>query len=146
MIPNGEQHGRRLIEALALAPHPEGGWYRKTWRATAPAGERAGGTAILFLLEAGQRSHWHRVDAAEHWLWHAGAPLTLSIAPPGEQAHDHVLGPDILNGQMPQILVPADYWQAASPLDGWALVSCTVTPGFEFAGFSLVPPEWSPSG
>jgi predicted cupin superfamily sugar epimerase len=72
---------RQIIDRLALSPHPEGGWYRETWRANAAPGERATATAILFLLEAGQRSHWHRVDAAELWLWHAGHPLRLLTAP-----------------------------------------------------------------
>ncbi|WP_311270890.1 cupin domain-containing protein [Sphingobium sp. WCS2017Hpa-17] len=139
-----EREGRRLIEALDLAPHPEGGWYRETWRATAAPGERAAGTAILFLLEADQRSHWHRVDADEHWFWHAGAPLILSVAAPREGARDLLLGPDILHGQTPQGWVPAQHWQASTPQSGWTLVSCTVTPGFDFAGFSLAPPDWSP--
>lgn len=141
-----EQAGRQLIEALDLAPHPEGGWYRETWRATAAPGQRAAGTAILFLLEAHQRSHWHRVDADEHWFWHAGAPLILSMAAPGEGASDLLLGPDIIDGQMPQGWVPAHHWQASTPQGGWTLVSCTVTPGFDFAGFSLAPPDWSPPG
>lgn len=141
-----EREGRRLIEALDLAPHPEGGWYRETWRATAAPGVRAAGTAILFLLEAHQRSHWHRVDADEHWFWHAGAPLILSIAAPGEGACDLLLGPDVPAGQMPQGWVPAQHWQASTPQGGWTLVSCTVTPGFDFAGFSLAPPNWAPPG
>ena len=139
-----EQDGKALIAALDLSPHPEGGWYRETWRAPSEAGARAAGTAILFLLEAHQHSHWHRVDADEHWFWHAGAPLTLSIAPADGHASDTILGADILKGQTPQMLVPAHHWQSATPLGGWTLVSCTVTPGFEFAGFTLAPPGWSP--
>ncbi|MEC3949224.1 cupin domain-containing protein [Sphingobium sp. HWE2-09] len=139
-----ERDARALIDQLGLTPHPEGGWYRETWRAAAAPGERAAGTAILFLLEAHQRSHWHKVDADEHWFWHDGAPLTLSIAAPDQPAQDHVLGPDVPNGQMPQIQVPAHHWQAATPQYGWTLVSCTVIPGFDFAGFSLAPPDWSP--
>lgn len=146
MRADDEQDGRALIEALNLAPHPEGGWYRETWRAAAGAGERAGGTAILFLLEAHERSHWHRVDADEHWFWHAGAPLILSVAVEGEAPRDLLLGPDVLAGQAPQGWVPAHHWQAAVPQGGWTLVSCTVTPGFDFAGFSLAPPGWSPAG
>ena len=134
----------RLIEALDLLPHPEGGWYRETWRAEAEPGQRAGGTAIYFLLEGHQHSHWHKVDADEHWFWHAGAPLTLSIAGTGQAAQDWKLGGDVLAGEQPQILVPAHHWQAARPLGGWTLVSCTVMPGFEFSGFSLAPPNWSP--
>ena len=131
-----------LIAALQLAPHPEGGWFRETFRQPAPAGGRGLATAILFLLEAGQRSHWHRVDAAELWLWHAGSPLALAIHD-GAPA-EHRLGPDILAGQHPQVLVPPHAWQAADATGGWALVSCVVTPAFDFAGFELAPPGWRP--
>lgn len=125
---------RTLIARHNLAPHPEGGWYRETWRAPAGPGERAAGTAILFLLEQGQSSHWHKVDADELWLWHAGAPLALKI------------GADtaILDAATPQAMVPAGEWQAAHAEEGWVLVSCVVVPGFEFAGFTLAPPHWSP--
>jgi predicted cupin superfamily sugar epimerase len=147
-----EGDARRLIKALDLSPHPEGGWYRETWRGEAMEGERATGTAILFLLEAHQHSHWHKVDADEHWFWHAGAPLALSIAPEGDAAGEvegeavrtMLLGGDVLGGQSPQLRVPAYHWQAAAPVDGWTLVSCTVIPGFDFAGFTLAPPDWSP--
>jgi uncharacterized protein len=136
-----------IIERLELAPHPEGGWYRQTWRAEAAAGERPGGTAIHFLLEAHQRSHWHKVDAAELWLWHAGAPIALSItAEQSAPAVAHRLGGDVLAGEMPQVLVPAGRWQAAEPLGGWALVSCVVVPGFRFDGFELAPSDWRPAG
>jgi uncharacterized protein len=136
---------RALIEALALSEHPEGGWYRETWRADAASGIRPSATAILFLLDHGQRSHWHRVDAAEIWLWHAGSPLTLSIAPGDEDAAvETLLGPDVLAGQSPQHLVPAYHWQAAEAAEGWALVSCIVSPGFDFAGFTLAAPDWTP--
>ncbi|KEQ54219.1 cupin domain-containing protein [Sphingobium chlorophenolicum] len=137
---------RALIETLGLAPHPEGGWYRESWRADASPGERAGGTAIYFLLEAHQRSHWHRVDADEHWFWHGGAPLSLSIAAEHGPVQDRVLGGDILAGQRPQWLVPAHHWQAARPMGGWTLASCVVVPGFEFSGFALAPDGWSPGG
>lgn len=149
---------RALIDRLGLAPHPEGGWYRETWRADAAAGARAAGTAILFLLEQGQRSHWHRVDATEIWFWHAGHPLRLLTAPnergpgwpngggPGRggTVSEVLLGGDIMAGQSPQALVPADHWQATQADAGWGLVSCTVTPGFDFAGFTLAPPGWAP--
>lgn len=137
-------NARALIDALALSPHPEGGWYRETFRAPAAPGGRSAGTAILFLLEAHQRSHWHRVDADEIWFWHAGAPLGLSIAAEGGPAETSILGPGVLAGHSPQLRVPAHHWQAAAPQGGWALVSCTVTPGFDFAGFALAPPEWAP--
>lgn len=130
----------RIIAALALQPHPEGGWYRQTWVGPQVAG-RASGTAILFLLKAGEVSHWHRVDADEIWLWHGGAPLILSMGETGAQ--DHRLGPDVLGGECPQIVVPAGWWQAARPTGAFTLVSCTVSPGFRFAGFELAAPGWS---
>jgi len=136
---------RALIETLGLAPHPEGGWYRETWRAEAAAGQRGVATAIHFLLEVGQRSHWHRVDAAELWLFHAGSPLLLETAPSGAGPVAAArLGPDVLAGEVPQLLVPPDHWQAASADRGWALVSCVVAPAFDFAGFELAPPGWAP--
>jgi predicted cupin superfamily sugar epimerase len=128
-----------VIAALGLAPHPEGGHYRETWRDPDPPGGRGAGTAILFLLAAGEASHWHRVDAAELWLWHAGAPLTLRI---GEALLR--LGPDLTDGQVLQGLVPAGAWQAAMSEGAWTLCSCVVTPAFRFAGFELAPPGWEP--
>lgn len=132
-----------MIAALRLAPHPEGGWYRETWRADAEPNARAAGTSILFLLEAGQSSHWHRVDATEIWLFHAGTPLTLRTFETGLTTVR--LGPDATAGDTPQHVVPAGAWQAATAGDGWALVGCVVVPGFDFAGFELAPPGWSPA-
>jgi predicted cupin superfamily sugar epimerase len=129
-----------VIAALGLAPHPEGGHYRETWRDAPPDGARGAATAILFLLREGERSHWHRVDAAELWLWHAGAPLTLHRAP----GPDLPLGPSLAAGQTLQGLVPAHSWQAATPSGSWSLVSCLVAPAFDFAGFTLAPPGWTP--
>lgn len=131
----------RIIAALGLAPHPEGGWYRQTWIAEAGPEARATGTAILFLLRSGERSHWHRVDAAEIWHFHAGAPLILSIAAEATgPARDTRLGPDVLAGEAPQGIVPAGHWQAARPTGDWTLVGCTVSPGFRFEGVELAPP------
>jgi len=136
---------KALIEALRLAPHPEGGWYRETWRAEAPAGERASATAILFLLEAGQGSHWHKVDATELWLFHAGSPLRLLTAPDDAGPVAEVrLGADVLAGEQPQCRIAPHRWQAAEADRGWALVSCIVSPGFEFEGFTLAAPGWAP--
>ena len=136
---------RALIEALQLAPHPEGGWYRETWRAEALPGERASATAILFLLEEGQRSHWHKVDATELWLFHAGSALTLSTAAGDDGPIRRVqLGSSVLGGEQPQVRIAAGEWQSAEADRGWALVSCIVSPGFEFAGFTLAPPGWAP--
>jgi len=136
----------RIIAALDLSPHPEGGWYRQTWQGEAVGG-RAVGTAILFLLKAAERSHWHRVDADEVWLWHAGAPLSLRMAPDaaGPVTETH-LGGDVLAGQAPQAVVPKGWWQAAVPQGGWVLVSCTVSPGFRFEGFNLAPQGFTIGG
>ena len=129
-----------LILRHGLSPHPEGGPYRETIRLPALPGQRSPMTAILFLLDRGERSHWHRVDAAELWLWHAGSPLLLHSDEDGRSTTRR-LGPDA-----PQGLIPAHGWQAAEAPDGWALVSCVVAPGFDFAGFELAPPGWLPSG
>lgn len=137
---------KRLITELKLAPHPEGGWFRETWRAPAAiSGQRDAATAILFLLEPGQKSHWHRVDAAELWLFHAGSPLLLRTAD-GDDANirEHFLGADPFAGQTPQHLVEAGQWQAAEAAAGWSLVACVVVPGFAFDGFQLAAPGWCP--
>ena len=136
---------RALIEALDLQPHPEGGWYRETWRADAGEGERASATAILFLLQAGERSHWHKVDATELWLFHSGSGLQMLTAASDAGPVEHVrLGADVLAGEQPQLRVPPGHWQAAEADRGWALVSCIVSPGFEFDGFTLAAPRWRP--
>ena len=145
------QRGRRLsdaralIDTLGLASHPEGGWYHETWRADAAEGQRAAATAILFLLEEGQSSHWHKVDATELWLFHAGSPLRLLTAPSEEGPVQSIrLGADVLAGEVPQARIAPGAWQAAEADRGWALVSCIVSPAFEFAGFTLAPPGWAP--
>lgn len=140
---------QNLIEQLGLAAHPEGGWYRETWRSAAGADGRASGTAILFLLGAGEASHWHRVDAAELWLWQAGDPLELRLAASDDgPTRSVILGADVGAGQQLQGLVAPDEWQAARPFGetrhGYTLVSCVVVPGFDFAGFTLAPPGWEP--
>lgn len=129
-----------VIARLDLQPHPEGGWYRETWRAPAPEGQRAGGTSILFLLEAGQKSHWHRVDAAELWIFQDGAPLTLRTAPVGGPVVEVLMGRE---HALQHVVQPGE-WQAAQAGEGWALVACVVVPGFEFAGFEMAPPGWEP--
>ncbi len=134
-----------IIRLLELQPHPEGGHFRETFRdAEAPDG-RARSTAIYFLLRAGERSHWHRVDAVEVWHYYSGAPLTLRIALPGEAAMTIRLGPNLAAGERPQAMVPAHAWQAAESLGAWTLVGCTVAPGFRFGGFELAPPKWEPA-
>ncbi|MEO1093124.1 MAG: cupin domain-containing protein [Pseudomonadota bacterium] len=135
----------RLIETLGLVPHPEGGHYAETYRAPASGTARSAVTAIYFLLRAGERSHWHRIDATEIWHYQAGEPLQLEIADDGG-THRHRLGPNVLSGDVGHAVVPPGRWQAAAPLGAWTLVSCTVAPGFAFEGFELAPPGWSPPG
>ena len=131
----------RIAAALGLAPHAEGGRYRQTWSAEARPGERPAGTAILYLLAEGERSHWHRVDATEIWHFHAGAPLVLSMAETvAGPRQDLRLGPDVPGGEAPQGIVPAGWWQAARSAGPWTLVGCTVLPGFRFEGFELAAP------
>lgn len=134
-----------VIARLGLEPHPEGGHYAETYRHPASGGERGACTAIYYLLRAGERSRWHAVDAVEVWTWHAGAPLRLRIAD-GATTTAVVLGPDLAAGQRPQAVVAPHAWQAAEPLGGWVLVGCIVAPAFDFAGFTLAPPDWEPNG
>lgn len=123
-----------VVARLGLEPHPEGGWFRETHR-------DAASTAIYFLLAAGQESRWHRVHgSAEVWLWHAGAPLVLSIGPTSLS-----LGADLAAGQRPQAVVPPGAWQKARSLGDWTLVSCTVAPGFDFANFEMAVDGWEPA-
>ncbi|MCX5384512.1 cupin domain-containing protein [Streptomyces sp. NBC_00083] len=136
-----------LVALLQLEPHPEGGWFRETWR-TAPSavpdgypGPRPFATGIYFLLHPGEASRWHRVRSDELWLWHRGSPLTLRLGGTGatsEEESTAVLGPDVASGQRPQLLVPAGTWQAAEPVgDEPVLVSCIVAPGFDFEDFEM---------
>jgi predicted cupin superfamily sugar epimerase len=145
-----------VIRLLELKPHPEGGYFRKTFRDAPPpdplaqaregkvGGVRAASTAIYFLLARGERSHWHRIDAAEVWHWHAGAALALNIA--CASGREHVtLGSNLAAGERPQAIVPAHAWQSAQSLGEWTLCGCTVAPGFEFAKFELAPRGWEPT-
>lgn len=133
-----------IIRELGLTRHPEGGWYVETFRDAQGVGGRAHSTAIYFLLRKGERSHWHRVDAVECWLFHAGAPLELGLSEDGRTSRTVRLGAALLEGERPQVVVPRSAWQAARTLGEWTLVSCTVAPGFEFKGFELAPPGWAP--
>lgn len=132
-----------IIAALGLEPHPEGGHFRETFRDAADSG-RATSTAIYYLLKGGERSHWHRVDAAEVWHFYAGAPLALEQSGQAGEVGRAILGSDIAAGERPQIVIPAGVWQSAVSLGTWTLVGCTVAPGFEFSGFEMAPPGWSP--
>lgn len=134
-----------VVAALDLRPHPEGGHYRELWRDAPGDGGRGAGTAIYYLLAAGERSHWHRVDAAECWHWYAGAPLALTISPDGHDVEAINLGPDLGADQRPFALVPKGAWQSAVPLGPWTLVGRTVSPAFRFKGFELAAPDWRPN-
>lgn len=131
-------NAQEIIKRLDLSPHPEGGHYRQTWGAENDG--RPTGTCIYFLLSKGESSHWHKVDATEIWLFHAGDPLVLSLSlDDAGPAVDHLLTPDLQAGA-PQLIVPEGHWQAARSTGDWTLVSCTVSPGFQFDGFTLAPP------
>ena len=139
---------REVIGLLDLKPHPEGGHYRETFRDPARTlgprqAQRSVSTAIYFLLAQGERSHWHRLDAAEIWHYYAGAPLKLEIVD-GAKEEIFRLGADIHAGEVPQVTVPARAWQAAESLGDWTLTGCTVAPGFSFDRFELAPRDWKP--
>ncbi|MDB5431189.1 MAG: cupin [Caulobacter sp.] len=140
------QSAQTLIHRLDLKPHPEGGWFRETFRDPHLVDGRAASTAIYYLLERGQRSHWHRVDAVEAWHFHAGAPLMLGLADSlGVAQPDVMLGPDVTSHERPQAIVPKGWWQSAQSTGEWTLVGCTVAPGFEYDGFEMAPEGWAPS-
>ena len=140
---SGDLGANEIIRLLGMKAHPEGGHYAETYRSS--DGERATSTAIYYLLQADEVSAWHRVDAEEHWLWHAGGALALTLSPPdGKGATPYTLGPDLRARQRPQETVPAHHWQTAESLGAWTLVSCVVAPGFEFSGFELAPEHWRP--
>jgi predicted cupin superfamily sugar epimerase len=131
-----------IIARLELKPHPEGGYYRETFRdSRADPQGRARSTAIYYLLGRGDRSQWHRIDAVEIWHYYSGAALTLQIANDGCAPHIITLGPNVAAGERPQAIVPAGAWQAAETSGDWTLVGCTVAPGFEFASFELAKGE-----
>jgi predicted cupin superfamily sugar epimerase len=137
-----------LIERLALASHPEGGWYRETWRAKSPPGERAAASAVYYVMQPGQKSRWNRVDADEIWLWHAGDPVDLYLAASDSEEPATVrLGGQVAKSESPQVIVPAGHWQSAAVAKGeagFAFISCIVAPAFEFGAFELAPPGWAP--
>jgi uncharacterized protein len=135
-----------VIRLLDLKPHPEGGFFRETWRDTRMVdGNRAASSLIYYLLDTGETSEWHRVDAAEVWHWYAGAPLVITVSSNGHDAEAHHLGPDLRARQRPQVVVPQGWWQTATSLGAWTLAGCTVAPGFDFAGFEMAPPDWRPT-
>tara|TARA_E500000178_G_C16961599_1_gene726300 strand:- start:661 stop:1122 length:462 start_codon:yes stop_codon:yes gene_type:complete len=140
-----------IIAALALQPHPEGGWYRETFNSR-PDGETRGAmTAIYFLLKKGETSHWHRVtDADEVWSWIAGGALAFSRVPPLQDEDDKpeveqlTIGMNLAAGEVPQLTVNAGHWQTASARDDFVLVTCVTSPGFIFDSFELAPQDFQP--
>ena len=134
-----------VIRLLGLAPHPEGGHYRETFRDAAMVDGRPASTAIYYLLGLAEVSEWHRIDAVEVWHHYAGAPLVLTLSENGHDASAHHLGPDLARGQRPQLAVPAGAWQTATSLGAWSLMGCSVAPGFRFEGFELAPADWRPT-
>ncbi len=134
-----------VVAALELQPHPEGGHYRETFRDGEGTDGRAHSTSILYLLAAGERSHWHRLsDAVEVWHFHGGAPLLLQLHDPAAGLRQLALGADLSGGNHPQAVVPKLCWQSARSLGDWSLVGCTVAPGFRFESLEIAPPGWSP--
>ncbi|MEO1100758.1 MAG: cupin domain-containing protein [Pseudomonadota bacterium] len=142
---SGDLGAGEIIRLLGMTPHPEGGHYVETFRSETDGDERPGASAIYYLLQADEVSAWHRIDADETWLWHAGGPLALTLSPPdGKGAKPYQLGPDLRTGQRPQCIVPGGHWQTAETLGAWTLVSCVVAPAFEFDRFELAPVDWRP--
>lgn len=128
-----------IVAQLGLKPHPEGGHYAETFR-------DASATAIYYLLEAGEHSHWHRVHgSAEVWHHYCGGPLALTVSENGHDAEAFRLGTNIMMGEKPQLVVPAGWWQTAESLGEWTLVGCTVSPAFDFEKFELAPSDWYPN-
>ena len=140
-----ETSAAEIIAQLGLKPHPEGGYYRETFRdSRTDANGRARSTAIYFLLPRGERSHWHRIDAVEIWHYHAGSALTLRIAD-DDSSWRFKLGANLAAGEQPQAIVPPHTWQSAESTGDWTLVGCTVAPGFDFATFEVAPKDWEPT-
>jgi predicted cupin superfamily sugar epimerase len=140
-----ETDAAAVAASLRMTTHPEGGWFAETWRAPSEDGERPVGSAILYLLGAGERSHWHRLDTHEVWHHAAGDPMELHVWTPGETAITvHRLTGDMSLGSVVQAVVPPGAWQTARPLGAWSLVGCIVAPAFEFSGWELAPPDWEP--
>jgi predicted cupin superfamily sugar epimerase len=142
----------QLVRHLGLEPHPEGGWYTRTWTAADGDGDgdgdgndRAAGSSILYLLPADAASRWHRIDATELWQHAAGAPIELSTWRDGAAVRRrHLLGPDLLDGEAPQAVVEPDVWQSARSAGAWSLAVCVVVPEFRFEHFELAEEGWAP--
>ncbi|MCR9254530.1 MAG: cupin domain-containing protein [Alphaproteobacteria bacterium] len=142
----GEQSQEEAIALLGLERHPEGGWFKEIHREEGADGGRGALTSIYYLLGLDEVSAWHRVtDATEVWCWHAGAPLALTLSPNGHDAEAHRLGPNLAQGERPQVIVPKNWWQTAESLGRWTLVGCVVAPAFSFDGFEMAPKDWRPT-
>ena len=137
----------QIIKFLQLKPHPEGGWYKQTWKSEDTLSGRASGTSIYFLLKAGEVSHWHKIDSVEIWHYYHGSPLILRTAKnQTSQVKTQILGPDLIKSHAPQILVNKNLWQSAETTGDYTLVGCTVSPGFEFSKFILAPENFKIKG
>jgi len=137
---------KEVIRLLDMKPHPEGGFYVETFRDDDQESGLVASTAIYYLLEAGDCSHWHRVlGSSEIWHHYGGGTLVLSISEDGDKVHETRLGVDLAAGERPQVVVPSRWWQSAKCLDQWTLVGCTVAPGFDFKNFEMAPPDWKPA-
>jgi predicted cupin superfamily sugar epimerase len=137
------RRARELIDSLDLKPHPEGGFYRETWRSPIRVGvdqrpPRSALTSIYFLLAAGSFSAWHRVRSDEVWHWYEGEPLELLLVSPDLGTRKQCLLGPVAADTAPAVTVPADWWQAARPRGAYVLCGCTVAPGFEFEDFSFL--------
>ncbi|VUC35206.1 unnamed protein product [Clonostachys rosea] len=142
---------QQVIDELGLEPNIEKGWWTETFRDAELYSNRSVSTAIYYLLEAKDaRSYWHRVDKTEVWHYYAGTPMSLYLSSDdGHPVREHVLGPDVLRGQRPQVVIAPWEWQQARSHGGkhdWTLVGTTVAPGFVPEGFELAPPDWKPDG
>ncbi len=130
-----------IVRTLDLEPHPEGGFYRRTYRNTrgpsGPSGEHRGHASSIYYLQMPEYSRWHRVDGDELWFWHGGGPLTLETRKEDGSIYTQTLGPLVSEGQQLQLLAPASTWQRAISGGPWTLVSCAVSPGFLFETYEL---------
>jgi len=136
--------GDDIIQLLGLEPHSEGGHYCQVYHHVPEDCSRGFMSSIYFLLRAGERSHWHRQDMHEIWSYHAGSPVNVSIWTDGRPVETHRLGINLAAGERPQVMVPAGAWQTGEPLGDWSLIGCVVAPAFQFSGYELAPPDWSP--
>ena len=133
-----------IINYLKLTEHPEGGWFKETFKSKETSHGRSNASLIYFLLKENENSHWHRVtDADEIWIWHLGDPLLLSYSDE-QYLKEITLGPDLKNNEKLQAVIPKSIWQKARSKGAWSLVSCVVAPAFSFDGFEMAKKGWEP--